>query len=106
MLISSSLVFCLPAQSKNSCTKNDQCDTSNECCLFSILSFFPIYEISSVGTCTRFLEEEADCTFWGLGTCGCRPGLECVDRPFIFPNFNFTFPLVSSIIKKNKKILF
>ena len=44
-------------------------------------------EQSTIGTCTRYLEEGADCTFWGLGGCGCKPGLECADIPF---NWNFT----------------
>lgn len=49
-----SLAYSLPSLQKNACRNNNECDAQNECCFKTIISFYPIYEVSEVGTCTKY----------------------------------------------------
>ena len=87
MLALASFIYCTPTHSRNACLTNDECTTGVSCCFKEVISWFPIYEQATVGSCTKYLEEGQDCTFWGLSGCGCRPDLICKDQEWIFPIF-------------------
>ena len=82
-----------PKSARNACQVDSECRAAQECCFKEVIGWSP-YEVSSVGKCTAFLEEGANCFLWSLGGCGCGPGLQCVEIPTLpiftlWPNTQF-----------------